>query len=254
MFSWHETTRCRICRVIFAALGILPLCAVLLAAAWIGTPGSTRYFESEVGRQLALRASLEAVRLPRPGVVEYKQLKLVDPETRKVVGVFELLQVDNSGSETKITCNQPELNQDRFDLLWEHIWRFSRQQAVDKKPCELTAKRLALWRARGSAIELYDLQMKFVTSQDGPQVVVSFRADPHGQVPRSQLSFSRKSPSGSALTILESKALPVDLVRAICPDPVWEPKAAARMFTGTLHWQEQRVADVQGQPAGSRVR
>jgi hypothetical protein len=235
MFSWHETTRCRVCRSLFAALGVLPLCTVLLAAAWIGTPVSTHYFEDALAQQLALRTSLDAVRFPRPGVVEYRQLKLIDPETRELVGVFEFLQVDHSGSKTKITCNLPELNQDRFDLLWEQIWRFSRLQAGGKTPRELTAERLTLGSMRGAPIiELYDVRLEFVASDEGPQTVISFRINPSKQSPYSLLTISRKGADGSSAFVkLQSEAkLPPLLMKAICAD--WRQSSSRQTLTGSL--------------------
>jgi hypothetical protein len=235
MFSWHETTRCRICRVAFAALVVLPLCAVLLAAAWISTPASTRYFEDALAQQLALHTSLEDVRFPRPGVVEYRQLKLIDPETRELVGVFGFLQVDSSGSKTKITCNRQEFNQDRFDLLWEQIWRFSRLEAATKTPREFTAERLTLGSVRGApAIELYDVRLEFMVSDEGPQTAISFRINPSKQSPYSLLTISRKGADGSsAFVMLQSEAkLPPLLMKAICAD--WRQSGSRQTLTGSL--------------------
>jgi hypothetical protein len=67
------------------ALVVLTVLPTAFVAAWawrIHRPGHIRDVEIELGRQLGLQVTIEAVRYPRPGEVEFRGIVLRQDEPR----------------------------------------------------------------------------------------------------------------------------------------------------------------------------
>ena len=78
MFSLHETTQRRVCRVVFVVFAVAPM---LLSLAWIAysqRPWREADWRRTLSQQLHVRAAVEHIASPRPGVVRLKNVRLAD--------------------------------------------------------------------------------------------------------------------------------------------------------------------------------
>src|SRR5262245_48386805 len=144
MFSLHETTRIRLCRAAFVALCVLPTLALVSYSFWLRTAAHTAQHEQAISNQLGLRARLARVSYPRPGVVLYEHLDLVDPHSALLLARFPFVEVHTSATPLAIKLPYPAtLNGDRLDSLGRslvgRLCRFEGLGAI-----ELTAANVSL--------------------------------------------------------------------------------------------------------------
>ncbi len=197
MFTWHDTTRRRFCRLAFLALVVGPACAVLLAAIWVRTPLARASHRRALAERLALDVKLERVSFPRPEVTRYESLIVTDPETGDWLARIGRLEVDDAGSKTRITCTEPELNATRLDLFWELAARRLRRQASIERPVELHSPKLTLYFA-GDAQTLVDVHTRFKQGESGPQGLVVFHLADQDRAAEVRMALLRTSPAARA--------------------------------------------------------
>lgn len=88
----HYQTRRRVCLAAFLSLCVAPTVAV---GVWCASRQSPWHVQTEayaLNRQLGMDVVLEAVRHPRPGVVVYEGLRLLDPETGREIVRLDTLE------------------------------------------------------------------------------------------------------------------------------------------------------------------
>ncbi len=257
MFTWHDATRRRLCRLAFLALVAVPTCAVFLAAAWIRTPLARAHHRRALAEQLALDVTLNSVSFPRPELTRYDGLTIRDPESGDWLAQFSRLEIDESGPRTRIVCSEPELNATRLDLFWELASRRLRRQASIERPVEIAAPTLRLYF--GSDVQsLVDVHTRFKQGEAGPQGLVVFHLDDQDSAAEVRMALLRSSagrggaaspgsaPSGggptasAAATIVQLETgqavLPGRLLAALLPG--WEALGGSATLAGSLWWQE----------------
>jgi hypothetical protein len=239
MFTWHEATRRRLCRLAFLALVVVPTCAMLLAAAWIRSPLAVAGHRRALAEQLALDVKLDQVSFPRPAVTRYEGLAIFDPESGDCLASLGRLEIDNSGQKTLVTCTQTELNAAALELFWELAARRLRRQSSLERPMEIVCRELTL-HFGDHAETLLDVHTRFKQGDAGPQGLVVFHLaeqDPTAEV-RMALVRNRQ-PSGIATIVqLETAAavLPGRLMAALLPG--WHQLGLSAALTGSLWWQD----------------
>lgn len=80
-FRLHETTRRRVFLAAFVGFCLVPTAGVLAWGVGRMLPGHAREEAGRLGRVLGLRADVDKVRHPRPGVVVYEGVRLSDPDS-----------------------------------------------------------------------------------------------------------------------------------------------------------------------------
>ena len=93
MFPLTRPVRQTLATLVLFGLTVVPT-GLVAAFAWrINRPGHVRDVEIELGRQLGLQVTLEAVRYPRPGEVVYQGIVLRQEEPRGK-GLVEIARAD----------------------------------------------------------------------------------------------------------------------------------------------------------------
>ena len=93
MFPLTRPVRQTLATVALFGLTVVPTGLVATFAWRINRPGHVRDVEIELGRQLGLQVTLEAVRYPRPGEVVYQGIVLRQEEPRGK-GLVEIARAD----------------------------------------------------------------------------------------------------------------------------------------------------------------
>src|SRR5689334_16379987 len=107
MFLLHDSTRRRMCRWAFLALGLLPLLVVTGWCYWVQTDGHRRAHELALSQLVGARVSLEDVTLPTPNITLYHGVTLSDGETGTSIVRIRLIEVERHGDAYDVIVSQP---------------------------------------------------------------------------------------------------------------------------------------------------
>ena len=95
MFPLTRPLRQTLATIALFGLTVVPTGVVATIAWRINRPGHVRDVEIELGRQLGLQVTLDAVRYPRPGEVVYQGITLRQEEPRSK-GLTEIARADQA--------------------------------------------------------------------------------------------------------------------------------------------------------------
>ncbi len=133
MFSLHENTKIRLCRVAFFVTCLAPSCAILAWGAFVRMPSYTRAHEAAIAEALGLHAKLAKASSPRPGMMLYETLELSDPDSLQPLARLPFVEVRVRGNALHVTLPFPAMiNGTRLDAFWNaarrevrpsHGWR-----------------------------------------------------------------------------------------------------------------------------------
>ena len=153
MFSLHETTQRRVCRVLFVVLCVIP---TLLTLGWIANfyrPWRNSDLQREIGERLHLIASVDELASPKPGVTTLGSLQLADLHTQKPLGRIDTLNCQWQDSRLVLHADLLELE-------------------VSQLPH--TAHALATWLAGDRPVQV-DLHVDQVVFLGGPFEIATWR-------------------------------------------------------------------------------
>ena len=113
MFAPAASTKRSVCLVAFALVCVLPTLYVAYTALTIHLPVHAADIAAELSDRLNLDVELGSVAYPRPGVVEYRDLLLLDPETRRRLARIDRLRLTGDEAHLKLTAATARLYCDR---------------------------------------------------------------------------------------------------------------------------------------------
>ena len=91
MFALHETTQRRVCRVTFLTFCVVPTLLTLVGIAYCNRPWRQADWQQTLAQRLHVRATLDEISRPLPGVTKLTNLHLADLRTNHPLGSIEKL-------------------------------------------------------------------------------------------------------------------------------------------------------------------
>lgn len=182
MFELHNRTRRHVCLAAFFALAVAPTVATLGWCAWQNRPGHVQAEADRLGRVLGLDVALDGFTHPRPGVVAYDGLKLIDHETgctifscRSLRATWDKTTGPLGHSVLLLSPLEPEVELSAFDHVATLLDRILRQHSGRPEvDVQLTADYLTLLD-KESPQRLVEFQGSVQRLAEGTQAVAGFR-------------------------------------------------------------------------------
>lgn len=226
MFPLSDQARRGLCVVLFLLLGAVPTIAVGLWCLGRHRPERAAAEADRLGAQLGLRVTLGAVEHSRPGVVRYRNVQLLDPETGRLVarcdtidaswqqtsGRFPALRLEPVGLELAL--------EQREELLRLYA-QVTQSRTVLAEPCLRIAAAKATMTFGPDRQVLEDVQVAMDTLPQGVQTEIIFRLAELGMVEPARLRLGRNRQTTPPADGFEfstgSAALPCRWLGALLP-------------------------------------
>ncbi len=182
MFQLHDRTRRRLYLAAFFVLAVAPTVAIVGWCAWQNRPGHVQAEADRLGRVLGLDVALDRFTHPRPGVVAYDGLKLLDHETgctilscRSLTATWDESTSPQGQRVLILTTAEPEIELSAFEHVATLLDRILRQHnGRPEVEVRLTAEHLTLLDEE-SPQRLIEFQGSVQRLPEGTQAVAGFR-------------------------------------------------------------------------------
>jgi hypothetical protein len=194
-------------------LTVLPTGLVAMYAWRINRPGHIRDVEIELGRQLGLQVTLEAVRYPRPGEVVYQGIVLRQEEPRGKglseiarAGLVRLLRSDREltlhAENLRLSGESPKHALAQVGSLIQRSGALSLDRINLAAPaCELDLGQ------EGLRYTIQDVAGEFLADRSNPTFRVAYRLVGPGAATRCELTLNRDRAADPVRTVLVLKTL-----------------------------------------------
>ncbi len=263
MFDLHDNTRRWVCRTGFFALALVPTLSVLAWTASHYLPGVVEHHQQQLSNRLGLQVEIASVSHPRPGQTLYESLRLVDPDSDRVVFQCRTLEIGDQDNNLVLVASEPEMNVAGLAHVWRLIANKLRTLSLDKRPTlRFFAQQLTL-HGKDQAQTITDLmgQIAPVTrspagetaASDANDVQATLRYHVAGTTSSQPawITVGRKVSGGTAVTHLnlntQETQLPLALLRSLLPAVANLGEEA--LFRGSI-WAEETSAGWRGELAG----
>jgi hypothetical protein len=140
-----QRTRRTICRGAFFALVVCPTLGILGWGASHHLPGRIEEHRRELESLLGVQVELESLSHPRPNVTLYGPMRLVDPDSGRLLVSMRQVEVVRREEMVTLTASQPQIDTAALVRLWELIDAALRRQAIGQPPAlRLAANEMTL--------------------------------------------------------------------------------------------------------------
>ncbi len=167
------------CRVIFIALGLLPLLGTVSWATYRGLYQTNASYASEIGKHLGLGCDVERAIHVRPGVIRFEGLKLRDTEGLEILGHCDEATLHSSPFDREIRISALSVSDVHFrrllELLDERVLQNPRMLQLQTA---IQIDRLTIDSAGSSAVIFDDVRIVASLSNVGPQANAEFTLIP----------------------------------------------------------------------------
>ncbi len=239
---------------------ILPTASIALYAWRVNRPGHIRDVEIELGRQLGLQVTLEAVRYPRPGELVYQGIVLrqEEPRGRGLIEIARagLVRLERNERELTLHAENLKLSGESPKQALAQVGTLLQRSGglpyerinLDAPACELDLG------AAGLRYAVKDLAGEFIADPSNPTLRVAYRLTDPGSAARCELTLNRDrgtNPVRSFLVLktLEGLPLPARVLDVFFDTEDWlGPRAKVE---GTLALSQAGGADWELDFAGS---
>lgn len=217
MFLLHQRTRKSLCRLGFVLLCVAP---TLGAALWAASRTSNAHHqacEAELAAALGLKVTADAVTRPRPRIVRYDNLRLVDPTTGEPVAAAASLELRHGDDQVLAIVNGAEVAAECTMLFYDAIHDWLRQRDDDDPaPFRVVLPELQL-RSPAGTLTLEHVHGRLESTPTGRGILASFHvAGAPKEGDPAWLKLVRSQADGRAITGFElhtsGSSLPLDLV------------------------------------------
>jgi hypothetical protein len=197
MFPLTRPMRQTLATFILVGLTVVPTALVATFAWRINQPGHVRDVEIELGRQLGLQVTLEAVRYPRPGEVVYQGIVLRQEEPRGK-GLVEIARADlarlqRSDRELTLHLENPRLcTESPRNGLAQLGALLQRSGQIPFERINLSAPSCQLELGQeGLQFALREVAGEFVVDPKAPGLKLAYRVPGAGAGTRCELTLTR---------------------------------------------------------------
>lgn len=242
MFSLHERTQRRVCRLAFVLVCAVPTVLTIGWALYFQRPWQERDWERSLEQALHVRAELMQVSAPRPQERELFQLRLADlNSSQRIVNVDRL----HLGPRQTLAAEQIELDQCQLKALARtiSIWLAGN----DFQTLTISARQVVLTDEAHHGWTFNNVRAKCdVTPTNIKQIAIQAELDENAKPLR---LLVERHPDGTVRTTLDTQQakLPTWLLADLVPGAGrWE----GAVFSGTARW-ESNTEEVVGHLRGS---
>jgi hypothetical protein len=176
-FSLHDRTRRLVCRSAFLALGVLPALGVLAWSSILSGTSQRRSCEAGLAQASGLRAAVQRVAYPRPGITLYEGVELSDAETGAPLVRCRFLEAGGADGITACIVAQPEFDTLRLGEFWRLLQAKLRQADGIRQLVRISASEATLhWPAGSQTLSECLAQLDLPGPPDAPRIaILSFR-------------------------------------------------------------------------------
>ncbi len=220
MFSLHETTQRRVCRVAFLLLCVAP---TLWTVAWIAhfyRPWRHEDWQRALSHRFHVEASVVGIASPRPGVTRLARVEIADLRSKQVLAAIESLRIEHQGAKIA-------LGADRVELPVEQVKKFAESvetcfSAKELPAVDFHAKQLVVVSARGERFAFANLRLHSEVSKAGEERIL-LQADVEQGETKSTVQMvleNQRSTSGSVFSAkfdTQQGRVPAWLMAALVP-------------------------------------
>ncbi len=114
MFALHETTQRRVCRVTFLTFCVVPTLLTLVGIAFCNRPWRQADWQRTLAQRLHVRATLDEISRPLPGVTELTTLQLADLRTDRPLGSIDKLSFQHQNSRLTLHADHLTLEAEQL--------------------------------------------------------------------------------------------------------------------------------------------
>jgi len=197
MFPLTRPQRQTLATIALFGLTVFPTGVVATIAWRINRPGHVRDVEIELGRQLGLQVTLDAVRYPKPGEVVYQGITLRQEEPRSK-GLIEIARADlarlqRADRDLILHLENPQLRADSPKLgLGQLAALLQRSGQIPFDRIHVTASFCQLDLGHESLrMAIRDVAGEFVVDPLAPSVKLTYRIPGEGAGTRCELAITR---------------------------------------------------------------
>ena len=207
-----DSTRRRIGLALWLALGVLPAVGLAAWGLWWRSGWHVQSEARALSWQLGLKASLAAVRHPKPGVVVYEGLHLREPEANQPVFRCRAVEArwwraaNNAGSSRpvlQLDVVQPEVNASQWREVVRLVeWAIGRRLGLLDIDLRLAAPELT-WVAGSQSQRLVALEAKIEALAERTEAELVFRLAEQPTAEPARLALTRNRQITPLATALE---------------------------------------------------
>ena len=213
MFLLHETTQRRVCRVTFLLGCVLPM---VLTVCWIvhwHRPWRLSDWQQMLQQRLHVRATVEGISSPRPGVTVLTDVRLADLRSGRLLGSIDRLSCLRREGRLTLQGNLLEIQSARLnDLVTAITTWLANNEPI---PLELRAERLTIVSPTFPAVQLQGLLVSNDTHATGSE---RFQIKAQTEIDKTlQLTVDSTPQSLSCTMDMKSAPLPAWLVGTLVP-------------------------------------
>lgn len=155
MFSLHETTQRRVCRVAFLALCVVPTLWTLAWIAWFHRPWRQDDWRRALSQQFHVRAAVEDIQSPRPGVTTIAKLEIADLHSGRSLAAISELRIKSGRSRISQSARRVEIQAGEIPAFATSIGTSLDDARLP--PLDFHAEELTIVGPRGELVELSNL-------------------------------------------------------------------------------------------------
>jgi hypothetical protein len=252
MFPLTRPVRQTLATVALFALTVVPT-GIVAAFAWrINRPGHVRDVEIELGRQLGMQVTLEAVRYPKPGEVVYQGIVLRQEEPRSK-GLIEIARADFARLQwadrdltlhlenPRVRCESPRGGLAQLGSLFQR----SGQVLFDRINVSAPSCQLELGRD-DLAFSLREVAGEFLVDPRAPTLKLAYRIPGEGAGTRCELTLTRdrkteQIETSLAFKTVEGMPLPARVLNVFFDADAW--LGAGAKVEGAIRLNQQGSRD-----------
>ena len=244
MFSLHETTQRRVCRVLFVVCCVLPTLATVGWIAHFYRPGRLGDLQRTLRAQLHVDATVDGVASPLPGVTTLNNLRLADLKSKDLLGRFGVVRCQWQNSRLVLHADLLEIEVAQLSQAATALATWLSSEAL--VPIDVQVDRVVFLGGPFDSATWQNLRVS--SEKNGSQSIsLKIEVEPTAEKLPVQLLVEHQSgPTGPSIHVtldtLES-TLPAWLLADFVPGGVHRSRAAT--FTGKTQ-MKWTAAELQG--------
>ncbi len=252
-FSLHDRTRRLICRSGFLALGVLTTLGVLAWSSMLSGTSQRRSCEAALAQASGLRAAVQRVAFPRPGITLYEGVELSDSETAAPLVRCRFLEAGGTDGLTACVVAQPEFDALRLGEFWSLLQAKLRQADGTRHLVRISASEATLhWPTGSQTLSECLAQLDLPGPPDAPRIaMLSFRVAGMDTTEPIRVKIVRTLKNSQPTTTVEFHAagadIPADMLAAALG--VANHLGTRAKFNGSV-WFMETTEGIDGEMSG----
>ncbi len=213
MFALHETTQRRVCRVSFILLCVVPTLLTLAGIAYSNRPWRQADWQRTLAQRFHVRAVLDDISRPQPGVTKLTNLQFADLRTAAPLGSIDKLSFGRQKSRQTFHAEHLVVEAEQLPSLSTAIAMWLATGELE--PLEFLADQLTITGSSLRTLQLKNVSITSVTTETHGQQFQLKALDPRGKT--LQLALASDNGQLRCLVDAQQASLPAWLVGKLVP-------------------------------------